>query len=160
MPFFFSLPGSRFYFSTSLFQKYLKSEELFVAVLSLEILKSKRNIYEKKMQIPFGFCSLDRMIQLTKVSTTIRSQLNEWNYLVLKRSGFDASVTLNWIQVQNRNILDFAVLLGDTTSITKEEHVLKNFMVKEGVANIEKKTIEANSSKEFYQLLKQIVSVE
>jgi hypothetical protein len=160
MPFFFSLPGARFYFSTSLFQKYLKSEELFVAALSLEIIKSKRNIYEKKIQIPFGFCSLDKMIQLTRLPTAIRSRLNEWNYIVLKRAGFDASVTLNWIQVQNRNILDFATLLGDTTSISREEHLLKNFMAKEGVSNIEKKTIEANSSKEFYQLLNQIVSVE
>jgi hypothetical protein len=79
---------------------------------------------------------------------------------VLKRAGFDASVTLNWIQVQNRNVLDFAALLGDTTSISREEHLLKNFMAKEGVSNIEKKTIEANSSREFYQLLNQIVSVE
>lgn len=159
-PFFFSLPGSRFYFSTGLFQKYLKSEELFISVLALEIVKSKHNVYEKKPMIPLGFCNTERMIQLTRVAAPYRYQLNEWGYLVLKRSGFDASVTLNWIQVQNRNVLDFAMLLGDTSSISREEHYFKNFMAKEGVATIERKTIEANSSKDFYQLMNQIASIE
>lgn len=159
-PFFFSLPGSRFYFSSGLFQKYLKSEELFISVLAVEIVKSKRNVYEKKPMIPLGFCNTERMIQLTRVAPVYRHQLNEWGYLVLKRSGFDASVTLNWIQVQNRNVLDFAMLLGDTSSISREEHYFKNFIAKEGVTTLERKTIEANSSKDFYQLMNQIASVE
>ncbi len=160
IPFFFSLPNSQFYFSTGLFQKYLKSEELFIAVLANEIIKSKRNIYEKKMSIPLGCNNLEKMIKLTRVSVNLRAQLNEWSYLVLKRSGYDASVILNWIQVQNRNVLDFSLLLGDTTSISKEEHLFKSFMAKEGVKTSERKTNEANSSKEFYQLVKNIVRRE
>jgi hypothetical protein len=158
--FVFSLPGARFYFSSGIFQKYLKSEELFAAVLALEVTKSKRNVYEKKPTIPLGVCSTEKMILLTRVSPTIRHQLNEWSYLVLKRSGFDPSVTLNWIQVQNRNILDFALLHGDTSSISREEHLFKNFMAKEGVSAVERKTIEANSSKDFYQLLNYIAGIE
>lgn len=159
-PFYFSVPGSKFYFSSGLFQKYLKSEELFVSVLAIEIIKSKRKVYEKKSTIPLGFCNTERMIQLTRVAAPYRYQLNEWSYLILKRSGYDASVTLNWIQVQNRNVLDFAMLLGDTSSISREEHFFKNFMAKEGLSTNERKTIEANSSKDFYQLMKQIVSIE
>jgi len=159
-PFFFSLPGAQFYFSSGLFQKYLKSEELFASVLSVEIIKSKRNIYEKKPVIPLGNCSTEKMIQLTRVSASHRHQLNEWSYLVLKRSGFDPSVTLNWIQVQNRNVLDFALLHGDTSSISREEHLFKNFMAKEGVTALERKTIEANSSQDFYQLMNHIAGSE
>jgi hypothetical protein len=159
-PFFFSLPKSQFFFSSGLFKKYLKSEELFISVLALEIIKSKRQIYEKKQIIPLGFCSTESMIHLTRVSPANRYQLNEWNYLVLKRAGYDASVSLNWIQVQNRNILDFVMLLGDTLSISKEEYYFKNFMAKEGVATVERKTIEANSSKDYYQLMNQIASTK
>jgi hypothetical protein len=159
-PFIFSLPGSRFYFSSGLLHKYLKSEELLISALAVEIVKSKRVIYEKKMMIPLGFCNTEKMIQLTRVSSLFKYQLNEWGYLVLKRAGYDASASLNWIQVQNRNILDFAILLGDTSSISREEHVFKSFMSKEGISINERKTTEANSSKEFYQLMNQIVSVE
>jgi hypothetical protein len=160
IPFFFSLPKSQFFFSSGLFKKYLKSEELFISVLALEIIKSKRHIYEKKQIIPLGFCNTEKMIHLTRISPANRYKLNEWSYLVLKRAGYDASVSLNWIQVQNRNILDFVVLLGDTLSISKEEYYFKNFMAKEGVATIERKTIEANSSKDYYQLMSQIASVK
>jgi hypothetical protein len=159
-PFYFSLPGSHFYFSSGLFQKYLKSEELFVSVLAVEIVKSKRNIYEKKPSIPLGFCNTEKMIQLTRVSPANRIQLNEWGYLILKRSGYDASVTLNWIQVQNRNVLDFAMLLGETNSISREEQLFKSFLSKEGLQANERKTIEANSSKDYYKLMNQIASVE
>jgi hypothetical protein len=159
-PFFFSLPKSQFFFSSGLFKKYLKSEELFISVLALEIIKSKRQIYEKKLIIPLGFCSTENMIQLVRVSPANRYQLNEWSYLVLKRAGYDASVSLNWIQVQNRNILDFVMMLGDTSSISKEEYYFKNFMAKEGVATIERKTLEANSSKDYYQLMNQIARVK
>lgn len=157
-PFVFSLPKSQFFISNGLIEKYLKSEELFVAALAAEILKSSRNIYEKKIMIPLGFYNSEKMILLTRLRTETKYQVNEWTYFVLKRSGFDASAYLNWIQVQNRNTLDFSLFLGDTLGISKEEHLFKNFMAKQGVASVEKKINEANSSKEFYKLLNNIAS--
>ena len=159
-PFIFSLPGARFFLSSGLIQKYLKNEELFIAAFAVEVVKSKRQIYEKRTMIPLGFYSTEKMIQLTRVPTEFKNQLNEWGYLVLKRSGFDPAVSLNWIQVQNRNILDFSMYLGDATSISKEEHNFKNFLVKESLTTVERKTLEGNSSKEFYQLMNQIASIE
>lgn len=158
-PFIFSLPHSQFFLSSGLVEKYLKSEELFVAALVAEILKSSRYIYEKRILIPLGYISTERMLQITRVRPETKFQLNEWSYFVLKRAGFDASAFLNWIQVQNRNTLDFSLYLGDAIGISKEEHLFKNFMAKQGVASVEKKINEANSSKAFYNLLNNIVRI-
>jgi hypothetical protein len=158
-PFIFSLPRSQFFISSGLIEKYLKSEELFVAALSAEILKSDRFIYEKRMMIPLGYYSTERMILITRLRPETKYQINEWSYFVLKRAGFDASAYLNWIQVQNRNTLDFSLYLGDAISISKEEHLFKNFMAKQGVASVEKKINEANSSRAFYNLLNNIARI-
>jgi hypothetical protein len=155
-PFIFSLPHSQFFISSALVERYLKSEDLFVAALAAEILKSNRNIFEKKLMIPLGFFSTDKMIQVTRLKQETKYQINEWTYFVLKRAGLDASAYLNWIQVQNRNTLDFSLYLGDAIGISKEEHLFKNFMAKQGVMGFEKKVIEANSSKPFYKLLNNI----
>ncbi len=157
-PFLFSLPQSQYFFSTGLMEKYLKNEELYVAALAAEILRSNRNIYEKKMVIPLGFFTVEKMLSLTKIKTEIKIKIDEWAYFVLKRSGYDASAYLNWIQVQNRNTLDFSLYLGDSMGITKEEHFFKNFLAKQGIASVEKKINESNSSKEFYRFLNNIVS--
>lgn len=158
MPFIFSLPHAQFYVSSSLLEKYLKSEELFVAALAEEILKSDRKIYEKKQVIPVGFYSTETMIKLTRARLEIKQQLNEWTYVILKRSGYDPTAFLNWIQIQNRNSLDFSFFIGDAVSISKEEHLFKNFMSREGVVGIDKKMSEGNSSKDFYKFLNNIVS--
>ena len=157
-PFIFSLPKAQFFISTGLIEKYLKSEELFVAALSSEILKSDRNIYEKKQIIPLGFISTEKMISITRLKLETKYQINEWSYYILLRSGFDASAFLNWIQVQNRNTLDFSLFLGDAIGISREEHFFKNFMTKQGIAGAEKYTSESNSSKLFYKLVSNVVS--
>lgn len=155
-PFFFSLPKAQFFMSSGLVERYLKSEELFVSALASEILKSNRNIYEKKMMIPLGFYSSEKMILMTRLRPETKFKINEWTYFVLKRAGYDSSAYLNWIQVQNRNTLDFSLFLGDAVVISKEEHLFKNFMAKQGVIGVEKKMNEANSSKAFYKLLNNI----
>ncbi|MGZ3789261.1 MAG: hypothetical protein ACXVLQ_12105 [Bacteriovorax sp.] len=157
-PFLFSLPKAQFFLSNGLIEKYLKSEELFVAAFTAEILKSNRSIYEKKIMVPLGVYNTEKMIQITRLKAETKKQINEWSYFVLKRAGFDASAYLNWIQVQNRNSLDFSLYLGDALGISKEEHLFKDFMTKQGVLGVEKKINEANSSKAFYKLLNNIAS--
>lgn len=157
-PFIFSLPHAQIFMSSGLIEKYLKSEELFVAAIAAEILKSDRNIYEKKIMVPLGFYSTEKMIQLTRLKQDTKYQVNEWTYIVLKRSGYDPTAFLNWIQVQNRNTLDFALHLADAIGISREEHFFKNFMTKQGAVGVEKKINEANSSKAFYKLLNNITS--
>ena len=159
-PFLFSLPNSEFYFSSGLVENYLKSEEIFVAALAAEIIKSQRLIYEKKLIIPVGNLSVEKMLSLCRIKSDVKVSVNEWAYSILKRAGFDASAYLNWIQVQNRNTLDFSFMLGDAVGISKEEHLFKNYLSRQGVAGVEKKNIEANSSKEFYKLLNNVVSIQ
>lgn len=157
-PFLFSLPRSQFFFSTALIERYLKSEELFVAAFAAEVVRSQRFIYEKQILLPLGFYSTEKMIGLTKLKFDTKQQVSEWTYFVLKRAGYDASAYLNWIQIQNRNTLDFAMYLGDSVGISKEEHLFKNFMTKQGVLGVEKRFNEANSSKNFYKLLNNVAS--
>ncbi len=155
-PFLFSLPNSQFFFSTALLERHLKSEGLFVAAFAAEVLRSQRLIYEKKILIPLGFYSSEKMIHLTRLKLLTKQKVNEWTYFILKRSGYDSSAYLNWIQVQSRNTLDFSVFISDPVSLSKEEQLFKNFISKQGFLNIEKKLSEANSSKEFYKLLSNI----
>jgi len=155
-PFIFSLPKTQFFLSSGLLEKYLKSEELFVAAISAEVLKSGRNIYEKNTIVPLGFVSNEQLIKLSRLKPESKYKINEWSYFVLKRAGFDATAYLNWIQVQSRNPLDFSLYLGDTVTISREELLFKNFMSKQGISASEKKTNEANSSKSFYKLLSNI----
>lgn len=157
-PFLFSLPRSQFFFSTALIERYLKSEELFVAAFAAEVVRSQRLIYEKQIIVPLGFYSTEKMIALTKLKFNTKQQVSEWTYFVLKRAGYDATAYLNWIQVQNRNTLDFAMYLGDSIGISKEEHLFKNFITKQGVLGVEKRFNEANSSKNFYKLLNNVAS--
>lgn len=157
-PFLFSLPKGQFFFSTALIERYLKSEALFIAAFAGEVLKSSRYIYEKRVLIPLGYTTTEKMIQLTRLKPETRYQINEWVYYMLKRSGYDASAYLNWIQVQNRNTLDFSLYLGDALGISKEEHLFKNFMAKQGINAVERRVNEANSSKGFYKLINNIVS--
>ena len=157
-PFLFSLPKSQFFFSTALIERYLKSEELFVAAFAAEVIRSQRFIYEKKIMLPLGYYSTEKMISLTKLKFETKQQVSEWTYFVLKRAGYDASAYLNWIQIQNRNTLDFAMYLGDSMGISKEEHLFKNFMTKQGTIGVERRFNEANSSKNFYKLLNNVAS--
>lgn len=157
-PFLFSLPKSQFFFSTALIERYLKSEELFVAAFASEVLRSQRFIYEKQIMLPLGYYSTEKMIGLTKLKFDTKQQVSEWTYFILKRAAYDASAYLNWIQIQNRNTLDFAMYLGDSVGISKEEHLFKNFMTKQGVLGVEKRFNEANSSKNFYKLLNNVAS--
>jgi hypothetical protein len=156
-PFLFSLPKAQFFFSTALVERYLKSEEIFVAAFAAEIIRSQRAIYEKTILLPVGFYNTEKMIHLTRLKFETKEQVNEWTYFVLKRAGYDSSAYLNWIQIQNRNTLDFSLFLGDSAGISKEEHLFKNFITKQGVTGVDKRFNEANSSKEFYKLLNNIV---
>ncbi len=155
--FYFSLPGGQFYFSSGLVLNYLKNEQLLVAALAHEIVKSHKNIYLKKIVVPIGFLSTEKMLALTKVPLQVKMEINKWTFFALKRAGYDSAAYLNWLQTQNKNTLDFTFQLGNSKQITKEEFLFKNFIVNYGAAN-EKVTGQRpeNSSQSFYQLINEI----
>jgi hypothetical protein len=156
-PFYFSLPGSQFFLSSSLVKKFLKNEHLLVAALSHEIVKSQRNIYLKKAVVPIGFLSTEKMLSLTRLPLKIKMEVNKWTYYVLGRAGYDSSAYLNWLQTQNKNTLDFMFQLGSSKKISKEEFLFKNFVVKQGIVEkMNRSRQPSNSSKSFYHFVNEV----
>lgn len=154
IPFYFSLPGSEFYFSTGLVEKYLKNELLLVAMLSAETFKSVNLIYEKNVVVPLGYITIERLLSLVKIPLQVKAEINNNSYLILRRAGYDPSAYLVWLQTQNKNMLDFSLQHGTTRRLSREEYLFKNFIAskKDRFEGIEEK----NSSKLFYKFINEI----
>lgn len=159
-PFFFSLPKGHYFFSLALFKKYFSNENLLISCLTYEVIKSLRGVYLKKMVIPTGFISIEKILYLTRLPPSIKMTLNKWTYLAMKRSGFDPSAYLYWIQTQNKNSLDFSFQTQDPRSITAEEFKFKNFMFSEGQSASDQAIIFGNSSKDFYKLISRLKNID
>ena len=159
-PFYFSLPQSYFFFSVGLIKKYLKNEDLFVAVLVHEIIKSRRGLYLKKIIVPIGYTNTEKMLALTRVPLKIKDEINKWSFHVMRRAGYDPSAYLIWLQIQNKNNIDFTLQLGRGRNISQEEYLFKNYIIQEKVGGIEslQKTV-SNSSKQFYHLIEDMKKV-
>ena len=156
VPFYFSLPGANFFFSLGLIKSYMKNEGVLIACFAFEILKSLRNIYPKKILYPKGFTSTGEMLALTRLPFGIKVNLHKWTFNILKRSNYDPYSHLMWMQIQNKNPLDFSFQHGHNNKMIREEYFLKNYILKE-VGPLEKKQlVEKNSSREFYNFLESL----
>lgn len=128
-PFYFSLPGSHFYFSNVLIDRFLTSEELFTSMLTHEIVRSRRGVYKKNVIVPSRYLTLEQMISFTRIDLDLKMEVHKWAYFTLKRSGLDSSAYLSWLQLQNKNSLDFSLQVGSSRNISQEEFMFKNFIV-------------------------------
>ncbi len=156
--FVFSLPDNYIFLSTSLIVKHLKSEALFASVVIPELIRLSWKLYEKNFQFPSGYFPLEKLISITRLPQNEREKINEWSYIALKRAKYDPAVYLNWIQLQNRNSVDFLKYSNDLLNISKEEQQIKNFITRQGVVKAISQVTESNSSKDFYKLLNIIES--
>ena len=154
-PFIFSLPGAKFYISTSLLEKYLKNESLMIAAIGTQVVKSSLNVYDDRRTVPVGYIGTGKIISLTKVSLKIKNEINKWTFISLKRANFDATAILNWIQTKNKNIIDFTYMVGTQKQSTEEEFLFKNFLVQDSKNIFEEVSFE-NSSKGFYNLVRDV----
>lgn len=155
-PFHFSLPKGQIFFSTGLIKNFFESENLFICAFSFEIVKSHRNIYQKKMVVPKGFISTRELLDLNKIPFESKVEIDKWAYLSMKRAGFDDSAYLIWLKIQNKNSFEFSDLLKKR-NISKEEFVFKNFLVKElNERNNMEMEGGGNSSKGYYDFLLEI----
>lgn len=159
-PFHFSTPDMGIYLSTGLLKKYIKNEALLATVLGFELIRSSKNIYTKSMIIPVGYISTERLISLLRVPFNEKVEINKWLYYVLRRSGFDPQEVLSWIQIKNKNTLDFSLQVGDTKLIAREESLYKAFIVKKSVAISGSNKRKFNSSKSYYSLSKDLEKIE
>lgn len=150
IPFIFSLPGYQFYFSKGLIKKYFKNESLLISAFAFEIIKSGREIYDKKRIIPIGIIEIPQVLSMTRIDLEMKLEIYKWTYYALKRADYDASAILNWIQTQNKNTLDFSWQINDPRGISREEFMFKNFLV--GLGDVESDIPEINSTVGFYRL--------
>jgi len=150
IPFIFSLPGYHFYFSRGLIKKYLKNESLLISAFAFEIIKSGREIYDKKRIIPIGIIEIPQALSMTRIDLEMKLEIYKWTYYALKRSDYDASAILNWIQTQNKNTLDFSWQISDPRGVSREEFMFKNFLV--GLGEVKDDIPEINSTVGFYRL--------
>jgi hypothetical protein len=154
-PFYFSLPQSRIFISSGLLLKYLKNEQLLVAALAHEVIKSQKNLYEKNVLVPVGYMTTEKMLSITRIPLEIKTEVNKWTYYMLRRAGYDSSAYLNWLQAQNKNTLEFTLQYGDTRTLSREEFMYKNFLVTQGFSDKEDSFL-VNSSSDFYKLLREV----
>jgi hypothetical protein len=158
-PFYFSLPSKKIFISLRLFKKYLKNEHILASVLAYELVRSEKNIYKKNIIAPTGVMSTERIITLLRIGLEYRSDVHKWAYYLVKRSGFDSSIYLNWIQVQNRNSIDFKFFYGDTSIISREEALFKGFLIRKNKKSIYDKA-KVKSSKKFFRLINRIGKIK
>ena len=74
---------------------------------------------------------------------------------MLERANMEPSAILSWIQIRNKNILDFTLMDGEQSIISKEEFAFKNFFAANRGSGLDART-QGNSSKQFYRFLRHI----
>jgi hypothetical protein len=157
LPFYFSLPNSQFFFSSGLLLKYLRNEMLLVSVLTQEVVRSQRLLYEKRILPPLGYVTIENLLALTNLDVEMKSEVNKWSFISLRRAGYDETALLTWLQTQNKNSLDFTFMLRDVRNLSREEHLFKRFIVTQGISSESDKTGDVHtSSASFYQLIRDL----
>lgn len=149
-PYLFSLPGYKIFISTNLMNTYIKNESVFLGALTYEIIKSGRKIYKKKLYVPRGYVETKEILKIVDVQSETKTNLLKWTFLALERAGLDGSAILNWIQIINRNSLEFSWYLVGKKNLSLEEFQFKTFLVSQGV-NFGNNN-ENGSSRGFYRL--------
>lgn len=155
VPFHFSLPGRKVFFSSSLLEKYINNETMLFCMLVYELIRSEKFLYEKQLIIPSGTLSTSRILSILRLDTSKKVEVHKWAFYTLKRVGIDTDQYLGWLQIKNRNSLDFAMQIGDVQSISREEALFKSFLIQE-VKNTRKSIKYKGSSKSFYSFLRNV----
>lgn len=156
-PLHFSLPKGEIFLSRGLITKYLKNESMLVCVLSYELVRSEKLLYPRQTLIPIGYVTLEKMLNLNRLSLDEKMEVHKWAHHLTIRSGFDGEYYLSWLQAQNRNTADFILQVGDANQITREESLFKAFLIKS--TNEEQVIPRKNSSKSFYTFINRIRDV-
>lgn len=153
-PLHFSLPKGQIFLSKGLISKYIKNESMLVCVLGFELVKSEKLLYPRQTVIPSGYISVEKMLNLNRLTLNEKMEVHKWAYHLTIRSGYDGEYYLTWLQTQNRNTADFIFQIGDANQISREESLFKAFLIK---VDVEEKIIPKNiSSKNFYKFINRV----
>lgn len=154
-PFHFSLPPNLIVLSSELIQRYIEHESFFICVLIFEMIRLERNLFQKSILSPHVNLTNNDLLKILRIPLEVKIESNKWAYYQMTKSHFDQDQYLSWLQVINRNHLDFYAMLGDTSLIFKEESAFKEFIA----INYEKNRgvrAQSNSSKDFYVFIKEL----
>lgn len=157
-PFFFSLPGKKIFLSLKLFKKYIKNEHILASIISYELVRSEKSIYKRNIIAPTGVMNTERMLTLLRIDLDSRVRVHKWAYYLMKRAGYDSSIYLNWIQIQNRNSVDFKLFYGNTSIISREEAMFKGFLIRNSKDSFYEKS-KSKSSRKFFRFVNRINKV-
>ena len=153
IPFHFSLPGRKIFLSSSLIDRFVKHEAVLASILSYELVRSEKSLYNRAIIIPVGFMPLERILGLNRLPVDDKVEVHKWAYHSIRRAGFDGEYYLSWLQLMNRNTADFIPMLGDAGAISREEALFKSFMIKRVNQEDTRTLARKESSKGFYRFL-------
>lgn len=156
-PLHFSLPKGTIFLSRGLITKYIKTESMLACVLSYELVRSEKLLYPRQTMIPVGYVTMEKMLNLNRLSLDEKMEVHKWAYHLTIRSGFDGEYYLSWLQAQNRNTADFIYQIGDANQIAREESFFKAFLIKS--TNDDQVIPRKNSSKSFYTFINRVRDV-
>lgn len=151
-PFYFSLPTGEIILSRKLIERYIVHEGVLISILVPEYIRIRKAVYPKVKKIPLGYFELDKMLSMQRLPFEQRMKLHEWSYYLLLRTNYNPGQYLSWLQLQNRNHLDFSFYLADSILLTKEEAYLKQFII-QNYGKLELTPINLKSSKGFYSFI-------
>ena len=97
-PLHFSFPGGKIVLSTGLLVRYIKEEGTLAAILAFEAIKTSKDLYLDQLSYPVGVISLEKAVKFNQSTLEERLEVNKWAYLILKRSRYNPSALLNYIQ--------------------------------------------------------------
>lgn len=153
VPFHFSLPGRTIFLSTALIEKFIKHEAVLASIISYELVRSEKSLYNRAIIIPVGYLPLERVLGLNRLPVDNKVEIHKWAYHLIRRAGFDGEYYLSWLQLVNRNTADFLPMLGDAGAISREEALFKSFMIRRANEEDARTVARKDSSKEFYRFL-------
>lgn len=148
-PFHFSLPGKKIFLSDSLIEKYIKNESILHCLIAYELIRSEKAVYKKFMIYPTGDLPINKILSMMRLPVSDKVEVHKWAYYLLSRAGIETDSYLAWLQIKNRNSLDFSVQLGDIQSISQEESLFKKFIVNNTKNNRDNRWYKG-SSRAFY----------
>lgn len=153
-PFYFVLPNGRMVLSSGIIKRYIDNEALLGVILTRMVFIASNGVYLKNVTVPRGVLSTLEMMKIVDLPLKVKAEINKWTYQMMNRAGFDGFAVLNWIQIQNKNILDFSMMYKDLNLISREEFEFKNYLATGGKFDQVEKT--KNSSSDFYKLKKEL----
>jgi hypothetical protein len=153
-PFHFSLPEKNIFISTGLLNKYIKSEKLLYCLIIHELIRSEKSVYRKQILIPTGFLTTKKVLSMMRLKIEDKVEIHKWAFYLLKRIGINTDNYLSWLQIQNRNSIDFSMQLGDISVISREEALFKAFIIKN--TDTKSNKYHAGSSRSFYSFVNDI----